>query len=120
VICENGAESHVMLNVTKYTMNHGFGIFYEAWNQIQSFIGDVFMVIGYSIMNTLQVFLMNILIHNLFNNVHCIFSPFRMVYICNLNLNTYELKQTKALKNCFVVFCVLLDSNTLCFLVQVV
>jgi hypothetical protein len=74
----------------------GFGIFYEAWNQIQSFIVDVFMVMGYNIMNKLQVFLMNILIHNLFKDVHCIFSPFHMVSICNLNLNTYKLKLTKA------------------------
>jgi len=97
VICKNGAMSHVMFNVAKYTMNHGFGIFYEVWNQIQSFIVDVFMVISYSIMSTLQVFFMNILIHNLFKDVHSIFSHFHMVYIYNLNLNTYKLKLTKAL-----------------------
>ncbi len=120
MICKNGAASHVMFNVAKYTKNHGFGIFCEAWNQIQSFIVDVFMVIGYSIMNTLQMFLMSILIHNLFKDVHCIFSPFHMVYICNLNINIYKLKLAKPFFFKFVVFCVVLNFNTLCFLVQVV
>ncbi len=79
--------SHRMLKCCKVHNESWVWNFYETWNQIQSFIVDVFMVIGYSIMNTLQMFLMSILIHNLFKDVHCIFSPFHMVYICNLNLN---------------------------------
>jgi len=39
VICEG----YVMFDVTKYMKNHGFEIFDEAWNQIQSSIANVLM-----------------------------------------------------------------------------